>query len=82
MLIEDYNQAHEIVIRTRIIRKLRKKFKVLIHTHMTTYRNLAEQEQLKNTQQFIDDQETKLNQLLEDHLNQVATELKEEFKAI
>jgi hypothetical protein len=49
---------------------------------MTTYRNLAEQEQLKNTQQFIDDQETKLNQLLEDHLNQVATELKEEFKAI
>lgn len=82
MLIDDYKEAHELQFRMCIIRKQQTKISDKISMHMDASRVLAEQRKLKSTLQFIDEQESTLNKLLEEHFSRVMTELKEEFKAI
>lgn len=82
MLIEDYNLAHEVRLRMKIIRKLHDTFRYELIAHMSMYRDIAKDRKLPNTEQFIDQSEQELSQLLEDHFQQISTELKEEFKAI
>jgi hypothetical protein len=82
MLIEDYKQAHEIRMRLRIIKELQSILSDHIALHMEMSRRKAKERKLPNTEQFIDQSEQELSQLLEAHFQQISTELKEEFKAI
>lgn len=82
MLIEDYNLAHEVRMRMKIIRELQNIISDHLALHMEMSRRKAKERKLPNTEQFIDQSEQELSQLLEDHFQQISTELKEEFKAI